>query len=261
VHQYHKIKSSQLINPVTTWQEEYNYQPYVLSIEQGWTTMDRDKLQNFYETVYSDTNDRFESYARNTLLTRVYTAGNGKRLLDIGASYGLISSFFHNKGYNVYAMEWDTSAVHHLNTLGVNVVQADVEKTPYQWSDNFFDEVFWGDNIEHLFFPESVASEIYRILKPGGRLVLSTPNHGWLVNRLYYMMMGVPRRTEGHKIPIWEWQHIRYFNKQEMYKFLTHCGFGSKFVFHASDHRQPFTFLSKYIPTLMGSVMVVEAYK
>lgn len=42
---------------------------------------------------------------------------------------------------------------------------------------------------------------------------------GWIVNRLYYLLMGVPRRTEGRKIPIWEWQHIRYFNKAEIRRF------------------------------------------
>ncbi len=227
--------------------------------------MKKKEIQLFYEEVYQEylSGDflTFGSYERNDVLKRIYEHGTDKRLLDIGAGKGTISQFFLTKGYELHALEWNSSGVKNLFKIGVKAQNIDIEDIPYGYEDNFFDEVFWGDNIEHLFFPERVAREIYRILKPGGRLVLSTPNHGWIVNRLYYLVMGVPRRTEGHKLPIWEWQHIRYFNKKEIQRFLEHCGFHNNLAIHGADRRQPFAFLSRYFPSSCGSVIVVEVRK
>lgn len=229
--------------------------------------MKKDEIKSFYDQVYQNyttsiqNDDVFLDYERNRVLNKIYTDVTNKKILDLGAGAGLVSNFFKKKGYEVYAIEWTNAGVARLIERGIKAEQKDIEDLPYSYDNNYFDEVFWGDNIEHLFFPEKVTKEIYRILKPGGRLVLSTPNHGWIINRLYYFILGVPRRTEGHKTNIWEWQHIRYFNKQEMYKFLQHCGFTKKFIFHGAERRQPFDFLSRYFPEIMGSIMIVEVYK
>jgi SAM-dependent methyltransferase len=226
----------------------------------------KDKIQDFYENTYnayhaSFDSSNFKKYARNLVLERLYPNTENQKLLDLGAGNGANSIFFLNKGYMVYAIEWNTAGVNQLNNLGVRTLQHDIENTPYQFTDNFFDEVFWGDNIEHLYFPEEVAREIYRILKPGGRLVLSTPNHGWIINRLYYFLKGIPRRTEGHKLPIWKWQHIRFFNSQELNNFLRHCDFKKPINVYGAEQRFPFNWLSRFLPKIMGSVLVVETWK
>ncbi|WP_448562199.1 methyltransferase domain-containing protein [Trichothermofontia sp.] len=228
--------------------------------------MTEDKsIRSFYEENYqhygSECIGNFHNYERNRVLTKIYSNGQGKRILDLGAGNGLVSRFFLDLGYEVYAIEWTTAGVNSLVNLGIKATQKDLEEVPYDYPDNFFDEVFWGDNIEHLFFPERVAREIYRILKPNGRLVLSTPNHGWIINRLYYLIMGVPRRTEGQRLPIWEWEHIRYFNKKEIFAFLKYCGFTKEYRFYAAERRQPFAFLATYFPAWLGSVMIVTARK
>lgn len=228
--------------------------------------MKRQEIQAFYEKVYTSYSasideKSFDQYERNTVLKRLYSVSHGKFLLDIGAGNGTVSRFFLSKGYEVHAVEWTKAGVEKLIEAGVHALQQDIEDIPYHYPDNYFDEVFWGDNIEHLFFPEKVAQEIHRILKPGGRLVLSTPNHGWIINRFYYLFMGLPRRTEGHRLPIWEWQHIRYFNGREIRRFLNHCGFQHGFKLHSAERRQPFTFLSRYWPETMGSVIIVEVLK
>ncbi len=226
--------------------------------------MRKDSIRTFYENVYQyslSDQSGFDQYERNDVLKRIYKPVDSKKILDLGAGDGKVSEFFLSLGYKVYALEWTETGVQKMNSLGINASCWDIEDLPYNYEDNFFDEIFWGDNIEHLFFPAKVAKELLRILKPGGRLVLSTPNHGWIINRLYYLLIGTPRRTEGHKLPIWEWQHIRYFNKPEIRRFLQHCGFNSKFILHGAERRQPFATLSRYFPSIFGSVMVVEIRK
>ena len=53
----------------------------------------------------------------------------------------------------------------------------DAEKDPFPYPDGHFSTVFCGELIEHLFEdPMHLMSEVNRILKPGGHLVLTTPN-------------------------------------------------------------------------------------
>ena len=51
----------------------------------------------------------------------------------------------------------------------------DLNKSPYPFSDNSFDEIFAKHIIEHLDKPEVLIKEIFRLLKPGGTAFIETP--------------------------------------------------------------------------------------
>jgi SAM-dependent methyltransferase len=51
-----------------------------------------------------------------------------------------------------------------------------------------FDVVFCGEVIEHVFSPDAVVSDLKTLLRPGGVLILSTPNLGYWVNRLLLLV-------------------------------------------------------------------------
>ena len=57
---------------------------------------------------------------------------------------------------------------------GIDVVH-DLENFPWPWPDNYFDEVFASDILEHLDDFILTMEQIYRILKPGGKLLLKVP--------------------------------------------------------------------------------------
>jgi len=57
---------------------------------------------------------------------------------------------------------------------GVDVVH-DLNKFPYPFKPNYFDEVYCDNLLEHLDNLEEVMREIYRILKVGGRLIVIVP--------------------------------------------------------------------------------------
>jgi len=139
------------------------------------------------------------------------------------------------------------------------LILANVEGTlPFQ--ESAFEVVFWGDNVEHLFNPLTTLKEIHRITKRNGVLLVSTPNMGWIVNRLYYLIKGIPRRTEGHRNPPWMWEHIRFFNKAAIKEFLESGGF-QLVGFWSCDRRPFFDWLSGAFPQLCGSIMLAAARK
>lgn len=56
---------------------------------------------------------------------------------------------------------------------GVKVIQESIYETTYQ--DNTFDLIFLLEVLEHLDYPDQALTELRRILKPDGRLILGVP--------------------------------------------------------------------------------------
>ena len=50
---------------------------------------------------------------------------------------------------------------------GVKCYQLDVDEEDFPFGDNYFDAIFCGDIIEHLYDPDHLLSEMYRVLRGG----------------------------------------------------------------------------------------------
>jgi SAM-dependent methyltransferase len=134
----------------------------------------------------------------------------GDRILDAGCGTGKFFSFSFVKKIGCHITGVDTGAGVLLNpSLDVRV-QADLSKLPF--SKESFDVVNCRLVVEHLQRPELVFKEFHRILKPGGRLAIFTPN-------LLHYFGAAARAT-----PLWfhRWfnSRIRGFAEQDI--FPTH---------------------------------------
>jgi len=89
-------------------------------------------------------------------------------------------------GFDAQGADLDTLPEEHLGRAftKVNLDQ------PLPWSDATFDAVFSTEGIEHLENHYSFLREICRILKPGGLLVLTTPNITALRSRVRFFGSG-----------------------------------------------------------------------
>ena len=107
----------------------------------------------------------------------------------------------------------------------------DAEKDVYPYGDGSFDTVLCCELIEHLFAdPMHMMSEINRILKPGGHLVLTTPNIGSL-RSISAILLGYhpsffpayirPRKEDEEA----EARHNREYVPMEIRNLLTDSGF------------------------------------
>jgi SAM-dependent methyltransferase len=102
------------------------------------------------------------------------------RVLDVGSGYSLVG-MAGPWDFDLYACDWDRDAMRELLHLGRarGVARAKAEAAPF--AAGSFDAVYAGEIIEHLVErPEALRSWV-SLLRPGGRLVLTTPNrrHLW----------------------------------------------------------------------------------
>lgn len=99
-------------------------------------------------------------------------------LLDGGCSYAYGTRFLAEKSKNTYAL--DVNDVHievaKIRYPHINFKVSGLEHTDYE--SNFFDAIVLNDVLEHTQDKIQTLKEMYRILKPNGIIIISTPHKG-----------------------------------------------------------------------------------
>lgn len=101
-------------------------------------------------------------------------ARGSKKILDCGCAWHP-NPFFDFKKSKVTGI--DVERMHQKNKYH-KFVQSDLN-TPMPFKKNTFDCVTAGEMIEHLYNPFLFLNECYRVLKPKGKLIITTPNKIW----------------------------------------------------------------------------------
>ncbi len=105
----------------------------------------------------------------------------GERVLDAGCGEGQFASELTRAGARVVGIDVAEEPLRRAARrdpgLDLRVVSAD---GPWPLADASFDVVWAGETIEHVADTAGWLSEVRRVLVPGGRLLLSTPDHGRL---------------------------------------------------------------------------------
>jgi ubiquinone/menaquinone biosynthesis C-methylase UbiE len=104
--------------------------------------------------------------------------GPDTKLLDVGCGHGDFLRPVHDKTQFSYGLDPDKEALE-KNTFIKNKTAGDADKIPFP--NDFFDIVISAWVLEHLADPTKAFTEIYRVLKPGGKVVFLTPN-AWNYN-------------------------------------------------------------------------------
>ena len=217
-----------------------------------------------YEKFWESTDHhKFEEYERNRALHRFFPRTEEPvRVADVAGGSGIVSAWLMERGYEVDLIEFSDQAVAYARKRGVkNICQQMIHgegSLPYE--DASFDIVFFGDIIEHLFDVEGALKEMRRILKPGGKIIVSCPNIAYWRFRTYYLLDGDFERIDVAKQKPWEQEHIRFFNIRILkelfglldFRFNRYIGVND--VWHSRR-------LAEMFPNVFSHTLIVEFYK
>ncbi len=103
-------------------------------------------------------------------------AGNSRRMLDVGCGGGTFLADARDAGWKMSGVEINPSFPEFCRlVLGIEDVKVGlIPHIPYE--DSTFDAVAMLDVLEHMYDPVGAVRECARLLKPGGRLVVKSPN-------------------------------------------------------------------------------------
>ena len=165
----------------------------------------------------------------STLLTLILGADGlrGRRALDGGCGVGGVTRALVAAGADVVALDIGPNlAAETKQRCGCRAVVATL--TSLGIASNSFDVVVSSEAIEHTPDPAAAAAELYRAVKPGGHLVLSTPNRLWQGPVRAASAIGL-RPYDGYENFMWP---------SELRRVLE--GAGARVVEHRGLHLWPF---------------------
>lgn len=141
--------------------------------------------------------------------------GKGGKALDLGCRDGYWSERLKEKGYEVVSCDIEP---HYAGAITVDANS----RLPFAESE--FDLVWCTEVIEHLLNPSLTISELKRILKPGGMLIITTPNQGFWIFQILERM-GISMARIGNE------DHHSFFYFADMERLVGTCGFYGYFPY------------------------------
>lgn len=121
--------------------------------------------------------------------------GRGK-ILDIGCGSGETLAQLKSIGWDVYGLDVDAEAIQVAHKRGLKNVSLGSYEDMQKYPDNFFDAIRFYHVIEHLDDPRVCLRLAYKKLKPGGEIIIGTPNMDGLIAKIarqYWYNLDCPR--------------------------------------------------------------------
>lgn len=235
----------------------------------------KDLLRLHYNTQYNFTNKQgkaIKKVIRNDSPRDRYEAmvywGKGKgKALEIAAGSGEVLAALFSFYDEYIATDLSIERVKYLKELfsketKVKVVENDIEENNLNFPCEYFDVIIMNSVIEHLIEPISTVKYCYSLLKPGGRILIYTPNIAKWTRRVKLLFGFFPSTgsfAEGFltydskPTGLHDDGHLHYFTFRSLerllkekagFKKIKYCGHGA-------------TFLSRILPAFFSECFVI----
>jgi SAM-dependent methyltransferase len=147
------------------------------------------------------------------------------KVLDVGCGSGWFLARMRDQGWETYGVEIsETAARLGIEKGGLRIFQGMLLEV--NLPADYFDYVRLNHSFEHMSRPNETLHEIWRVLKPGGRVLIGVPNHASLNARIfgrYWWFFGVP-------------VHPFNYSVKNLPGFLTRSGFEVKSIINNSTY-------------------------
>lgn len=153
------------------------------------------------------------------------------KALDVGCGKGEVGYTLIKRkiSKHVYGVDVDEEALKVARKRGISTCRVDLSSEKLPFSDEFFDVVLCLDVIEHVVDVDNVMSEIRRVLKPNGILIISTPNVQFIYHIIKLILGYGPRTSFGdvkyHGSELYDCGHVHYFTAKDLCNLLGRWSF------------------------------------
>lgn len=137
----------------------------------------------------------------------------GGRLLEVGCGSGAMLELMNRLGWDAEGIDFDSKAVTAARSRGLKVALGSLEQQTY--ANESFDAITTSHLIEHVPNPSALVEKMLELLKPGGRLVVVTPNTASMGSRIF------GRTWRGLEPP----RHLHIFTPQSLRQLVCSAGF------------------------------------
>lgn len=196
-------------------------------------------LSERYDTFYGNplVRERFvdlraDGWPRNRTEAILAYAGRGHCVLDVGCGNGHLLYQLRSRFERLIGIEYSAhrlaQAKLNLEGLPFSAVQGSVEAMT-EIASACADCVVSADTIEHVPDVYAASVELYRVLKPGGRLVINTPNVAFATKRLKLLFGRFPSTSQPNEglgsDVLFDGGHLHYFTYRSLSLLLERAGF------------------------------------
>jgi 2-polyprenyl-3-methyl-5-hydroxy-6-metoxy-1,4-benzoquinol methylase len=171
-------------------------------------TFDREE---FYKNIFPKKKRRMETAWIN-FITQKFKKG---KLLDVGCGFGGLISILREFGFHVYGFTITDFEVQECKRKGLNVIQGNASQA-FPFPNNFFEGIICIEAIEQISNWKNCLSEINRVLKPNGLILIDTLNKDF-----YYKKCGLSKEDIKFRNKL----HSKEFNVNELFSALKNLKF------------------------------------
>jgi SAM-dependent methyltransferase len=186
------------------------------------------QIKNYYETywaegkrTFSGSNQPYAANFRRWMAAELSDLKSDAPVIEVGCGDASFTEDLAKYSSRVTAIDISAGQIEENGRRlpAITFLQHDVSER-FPFADGEFEVVWCSEVLEHLFDPSFAVREMHRILRPGGRLLLTVPYHGGLKNVLIALF-----KWDEHFTP--QSPHIRFYTNRTLAGIVREAGFGS----------------------------------
>jgi len=156
--------------------------------------------------------------------SEVQSLPRGSVVADLGCGNGSLLGHLRDLGFTLHGLDGSVSGLGQAKKRYPDITfsHADlISDLSAHAVAGGCDAVISTEVVEHVFLPRLFAANCYKMLKPGGILIISTPYHGYLKN----LVLGISGKLDSHFTALWDYGHIKFWSLRTLTTLLREAGF------------------------------------